>query len=61
MAQRTPIKRLDRKTARAMVEAGYMPLADYVAMFGEDHPKTIRHVEMEGPPPPQAISNSDVC
>jgi hypothetical protein len=24
---------LDRTTARALVEAGYMPLSDYIAMF----------------------------
>jgi hypothetical protein len=26
---------LDRATARALTEAGYMPLAAYIAMFGE--------------------------
>jgi hypothetical protein len=26
---------LDRTTARALVEAGYMPLLQYVALFGE--------------------------
>jgi hypothetical protein len=26
---------LDRETAMALVEAGYMPLADYVALYGE--------------------------
>jgi hypothetical protein len=26
---------LDRTTARALVEAGYMPLLRYVALFGE--------------------------
>ena len=25
---------LDRETARALVDAGYMPLADYVAIYG---------------------------
>jgi hypothetical protein len=29
---------LDRTTARALVEAGYMPLAHYIEMFGEDAP-----------------------
>lgn len=29
---------LDRTTARALVEAGYMPLAHYIEMFGEDGP-----------------------
>ena len=28
---------LDRMTARALVEAGYMPLADYVERFGESY------------------------
>lgn len=27
---------LDRETARALVEAGYMPLADYVALYGAE-------------------------
>jgi hypothetical protein len=27
---------LDRDLARALVDAGYMPLADYVALYGED-------------------------
>lgn len=29
---------LDRTTARALVEAGYMPLAHYIDMFGDDGP-----------------------
>ena len=28
---------LDRMTARALVEAGYMPLSDYVERFGEHY------------------------
>ena len=28
---------LDRMTARALVEAGYMPLSDYVERFGEPY------------------------
>lgn len=30
---------LDRTTARALVDAGYMPLSDYIARFGDvaDH------------------------
>jgi hypothetical protein len=28
--------RISREEARALVEAGYMPLADYLDMFGED-------------------------
>lgn len=27
---------LDRTTARALVDAGYMPVADYLDMFGEE-------------------------
>lgn len=27
---------LDRQTARALTEAGYMPLADYIEAFGHD-------------------------
>jgi hypothetical protein len=27
---------LDRITARALVEAGYMPLPEYIAMFGDE-------------------------
>ncbi len=27
---------LDRQTARALAEAGYLPLSDYIAMFGEE-------------------------
>jgi len=29
-----PEPQLDKETARALVEAGYMPLADYVAIYG---------------------------
>jgi hypothetical protein len=29
-----PEPQLDRETARALVDAGYMPLADYVAIYG---------------------------
>ena len=29
-------KALDRVTAWALVEAGYMPLPEYIAMFGEE-------------------------
>jgi hypothetical protein len=28
--------RISREEARALVEAGYMPLTDYLAMFGDD-------------------------
>jgi hypothetical protein len=34
---------IDRETARALVEAGYMPLADYVASFA------IRRERMRAP------------
>ncbi|WP_152535702.1 hypothetical protein [Bradyrhizobium sp. Ai1a-2] len=27
---------IDRVTARALVEAGYMPLSEYIAMFGDE-------------------------
>ena len=45
---------LDRTTARALVEAGYMPLSDYIGMF-EQHmrlqevasPSTAPHNEAE--------------
>ncbi|WP_027549376.1 hypothetical protein [Bradyrhizobium sp. WSM2254] len=30
--------KLTRDSARALVEAGYMPLAHYIEMFGEDSP-----------------------
>jgi hypothetical protein len=32
----TPPPSLDRETARALVEAGYMPLSDYVAIYGAE-------------------------
>lgn len=32
------MKSLDRTTARALAEAGYLPLAGYVAMIREDEP-----------------------
>lgn len=31
-----PPPSLDREMARALVDAGYMPLADYVALYGDD-------------------------
>ena len=30
--------KLTRDSARALVDAGYMPLAHYIEMFGEDAP-----------------------
>ncbi len=33
--------RLDRDTARAMVDAGFMPLALYIQMFGVDRQKVM--------------------
>lgn len=30
---------MDRATHRAMVEAGMMPLADYVKQYGDDQPE----------------------
>jgi hypothetical protein len=27
---------LDRATARALTEAGYMPLSEYITLFGDD-------------------------
>jgi hypothetical protein len=35
--------RLDRETARAMTEAGYMPLSEYIEMY-EPHLR-LQHVE----------------
>jgi len=35
---------LDRTTARALVEAGYMPLAHYIEMFGDDGENGGEHV-----------------
>jgi hypothetical protein len=32
-----PEPQFDRETARALVDAGYMPLADYVAIYGIGH------------------------
>jgi hypothetical protein len=31
------VEELDRATARALVEAGYMPLARYIELFGSDN------------------------
>ena len=31
----TPPPSLDRETARALVEAGYLPLSDYLALYGD--------------------------
>jgi hypothetical protein len=35
---------LDRMTARALVEAGYMPLGRYIVLFGDEVQRDREHV-----------------
>ena len=41
---------LDRVTARALVEAGYMPLAEYLDIFGEEIATETYHVSPSSTP-----------
>lgn len=50
---------IDRITARALVDAGYMPLAQYIRLFGGDHeaPTTVPSLDdMDTHPSPQKTS-----
>jgi hypothetical protein len=51
---------LDRTSARALVDAGYMPLADYITAFGESA-RADDQVPQDGdvPSPPTAPSHGD--
>ena len=44
---------LDRTTAKALVEAGYMPLSAYIEMFGAEHSTEVPLVPVleDGQPP----------